>query len=348
MKPIFQKIENFLNLLNPPHPISWQTLISLGLFSWAFAIFAYTLPNRSAIVAAHFSNNFAFIFFIIGFFWFQTEKRWKFLGVQLRPILVGLLISIFLFKNSSRWLFLIVKFWPVLSGILSIAPEFFHRFKPIIPPPEKRYNVIINLLIYLLITCWVNFYFYLQIWLIPNTANSYFDKELDRSMFVVRIIPQEIEEKLQAVVQYDWQQETENTIEKGKVFIKNIEAVIKNNVEQQPWGKIKNMINKIESNAFQSQLNNLLKKLADDRQWSVKVEVIPQEKANPETNRSQIGQYNLNLWLTWTGTNDDVVKIKKTCQLKQSAESIMEPNATIFAELTCEDATIMPAEVQTP
>ena len=326
---MFKKIENFLNIFTPPQPISWQTLISLSLFSWGFAIFAYSLPNQSAIVTARFSNNLAFIFFIIGLFWLQTEKRWKLLGIQLRPILVGLLISIFLFKGFPNAFFLILKSWPILSGLLSIIPDFFESFKPILPPPEKRYILMITLLIYLLITCWVYFYFFLQAWLISDAENSYFNKNLDQSIFVVRLIPQKMETMVQNATEY-------NIPEEGKKVIQNLEKFIENNIENTSWENIEYLVKNIESERFQNNLNKFLKNQIKDSSWSIKVEVIPQKKEN----QSNISEYNLNLWLIWTGSNADPVAIKKTCQLKQNAVSITDPTAKVFAELTCQNPTI--------
>lgn len=336
---MFKPIENLINSLTPPQPISWQTLISLSIFSWAFSLFSYSLPNPSGVLAARLMNNCAFLFFIIGFFWFQNEKRWHIFGIKLKPILVGLLISIFLFKNFQNNSFaLTIRHWPIISGIIAIVPDFFKQFKFIIPLPEKRKNLVTILLFYLLISCWVNFYFFLQNWLMNDTQNNYFNKNVDESMFVVRLIPHHVETVVQKTAQYKLPEDADK-------ILQDIENLIQTNIQKQSsWETVEFWIQRLESEWVKSQMENLLNNQIKDSSWSVGIEVIPQR----ENNQADISEYQIILSVIWSGSREKIVTIQKKCQLKRVVSiaplTDADSSTKIFAELTCEDTTMTRGE----
>ena len=350
---MFNPLKAFINLFKPPRPISWQTFISMSCFSWAFSIFAYSLQNT--MVAAHFTNNCALIFFMIGIFWLQAEKKWKFFGVEVRPIIIGVLISVFLFKASNHSLFLIGIFGPMICGLVAIIPDLFTQFKPTIPPPDKQLKLINIMLIYILVSCWFGFYFFLQDWLLINDRNNkYLSKNFYDSMFVVRVIPASVETFVQKTTK-DLPESREEVLEDLEIFLtKKIKRKVTNNVKKngeevieelekflqtqtkkQSWETVEFLVKQLDSDIQSSPVKKVLDQILSDSSWSVKVEVEPQQ----EKDTSKISEYNFNLWVIWKGA--DEYRVKKSCKIERSDISIFDPEAKVFAELTCQKPEIL-------
>lgn len=313
---MFKTLEKLINLLTPPQPISWQTLISLSLFSWAFALFAYTVSDSDRMIAPRLMNNLAFLFFIIGFFWFQQEKRWHIFGIQLKPILVGLLISIWLFKDYSNSFELIIRHWPIIAGLVVIIPEFFKQFKFNLPTPEHRPRLIMVLCLYLLIACWVNFYFFLQQWLFRSSQNTkYVTANLSSSLFVVRVLPSSLE----------------NINEKNT--LNALEAFIKNQIQNKSWDAVELLmknIEEIEAQFRQSPVYQIFQNDMEASSWTVEIEILRAQK----NNLSEVTGYEMILSLSWQGAEE--YRLEKRCQVKPS-NSISDSSAKVSAEFTCQN-----------
>jgi hypothetical protein len=302
-------LKKLVNLLTPPQPLSWQTLISLSLFSWAFALFASTVSDSDRMIAPRLINNFAFVFFIVGFFWFQQEKRWHILGIKLQPILVGLLISIWLFKDYSNSFELIIRHWPIIAGLVVIIPALFKQFKFSIPSPEQRPQLIMVLCLYLLIACWVNFYFLLQQWLFRDAQdNKYLTANLSSSLFVVRLLPPTLE----------------NLNE--KIILNALENFIQNRIKNESWETVEFLIKNIENIELQfrqSPVYKFLQNEIEESSWTVEIEIVK---------LTEVTGYEMILSLIWKGAEE--YRVEKRCQVKPSND-ISDRSAKLSAEFTC-------------
>ncbi|MBD2543197.1 MULTISPECIES: DUF5357 family protein [Planktothricoides] len=328
MSPIFQQIKDYVNLFKPPKAISWQTIILLSMFSGLFAFFAYILPGNNGIIAANFTANFALLFLIIGVFWLLTEKRSKFFGIKLRPIIVSLLICVFLFKTIEiNFVFVFGQFAPILCGLMAIIPEFFNNFKPKQPQPEKLKELINIFLIYLLISCWFTFYVFIQNWAEINyPKNFYINQNFSQSFFVVQTLP--IQDKSFSI-----------SSKISEDILNYFEVYLNKQLNAKPWSRVEAYLKMLNSQYLKNKINQVLINQIEDSQWSVRLEVEPIDGINPST----ISEYNLTLWVILSGNNDnpEQYKLKKTCKVRQSFINPSSSHPKAVAEFICEKTSVI-------
>ncbi len=335
MNPITKILQTIGNFFKAPKAISWQTLMFLSMFSLAFALFAYLLPDRAGIVTANVSGNFALIFLIIGIFWFFTEKRTRIFGIKVRPIVVGLLISFLLFKNIAANLFFAIgQFAPIICGLIAILPDIYQQFKLSKPDLEKFQQIIAIFLVYLLISCWFSFYLFIQNWSKANyPENFYIDQNFSQSIFVVQVIPSSVtgQKKL---------------LKTPEEILNFFEVYLKNKLENQAWARVESYLKLLDSKYLKNQINQLLISKIEDSQWSVRLEVESPE----DIGKPNVSEYNLTLWVIWSGASEDspTYRLKKTCKVRQQnlsiPSAISSANSKGVAELICEKTTLIPQE----
>ncbi|MBD2182088.1 DUF5357 family protein [Planktothrix sp. FACHB-1355] len=283
MKEISKWVSIFVKLIKPPQIFSWQTGFIISLLIWSIAVFTIaSLQNILALVS--------WLFLLISSVLFAIEKPLIIGGIALSPWISGALMSIFLFSISSNRIqdFALV-IWPILSGIIAVMAELMHpggKFK--IPSPASGQRLVILFLIHVLISCWLQFNFFIQDWL--QRYPSLLVDNFSQSTFVIKIAY------------------LSNTTSRGASVLDAIDSQIKTQIDNQPWPQAERWL--IDADKRVAILaDEVMKKLLpaeENSMWSFETKFLP----------SQIG-YNLQLLGKWQGLGSmpEGYHIKKTCRI---------------------------------
>lgn len=285
----------------PPSAFSWETLILLSFFSW------YMLILSSTEVVKHILNNFGWIFLIFGVFWATTSAHqlrvgYKFPtnpGFPLSPWITGALVSIYLFGGAVfevRREALI--YWPVISAIIALLPNFLQEspnggltLKK--PPLNNRQNIVVLLGTQLLLSCWFQFHFLVQDWLVeyPSLLND----NLQKSAFVVKFNPL-----------------VSQTPSRGVTLLESMEARLQERLDGKPWSEVERLLLPEERakliNTVEEQVKQQNSPLAEDGLWQV--------RSNVSTRKAG---YNLGLKAVYQGPRAQSTPyfLDKSCQITQ-------------------------------
>jgi hypothetical protein len=181
-KALWERITNFLF---PDQYFAWQTIIYLALFSWAMswtARLAGTTPATEFILASG-----SWLFWMLGIAWGLEANNIRPLGIPIAPWVAGAILCTYLFGlfpggNISTALVI----WPLLSVGLVAVPAFVNwEFKPKVPMPIVRQQLILLLLLAVLFSSWFQFYFRLQSWF--REYPSLLSDNFSNSGFVTRL-----------------------------------------------------------------------------------------------------------------------------------------------------------------
>lgn len=175
LKQLFEQIRDFFW---PKSYASWQTVVYLSVFSWLTSLLAVAAGASrftSFIVA-----TFSWIFLAIGVGWGLDEAKIKFLGLRVSPWISGAIVCTFLF-NMWSWnsLSAALAAWPLISVAIIAVPQFVRwdlEWK--VPPPNVRQDLILLLLMSIVMSSWLQFYFRIQTWLddYPTIAADNFNQ----------------------------------------------------------------------------------------------------------------------------------------------------------------------------
>ncbi|NMG58256.1 hypothetical protein E1H12_06885 [Geitlerinema sp. P-1104] len=171
--------------LTPPQVRSWQTLILCSFATW-FLSFLVVLSEPDIEFYSSPLTRLGWVFFLVGLIWWQSIHPWKLGPISFTPsIIAAVFCSLFLQNNQgqlSQWVFLI---YPILTTLIAALPYCQNKnSRPSLPSSEQRPLIIIQLLIALLCSCWLQLTFVLQDWIetYPNLAIA----DLSHSQFVLR------------------------------------------------------------------------------------------------------------------------------------------------------------------
>ena len=151
-----QELQDLFGSIIPPKPFHWKTFLLISILIWLFSAALETdelLQDRLAVLSL--------VFLIIGICWRTSQPPFMIRGIPLSPWLCGALISLLLSQKMTTLPFFPLEVFPILSGCLVYIVEFFNDKLNISPsPPLMRSNFMIVMLIHLLVSCWIKFYFF--------------------------------------------------------------------------------------------------------------------------------------------------------------------------------------------
>ncbi|HBL12070.1 MAG TPA: hypothetical protein DD379_11795 [Cyanobacteria bacterium UBA11162] len=285
------RVKSLLGSFDPPNSFSWQTLIMLSLFSVFMAWLATGLMRD---LLAHFGC----IFLILGVYWGTTANKALRIGdVPLSPWITGAITSIYIFRAfvgelSPKALIA----WPLISAVIAALPPCLdENFKPKIPPKEKRQNLALLLTSQLILSCWFQFYFVVQNWLMeyPTLLTDNFRQ----SAFVVQVgTPPSVAR-----------------LPRGVSILDLTTSKLQKELNNKPWSDVERILLPQEREKLFNQISVQVKeqiastRIKEDEFWQV-------EYKNPSIRGSG---YNLELQALWQGprSQSEPYFITKSCQI---------------------------------
>lgn len=317
---LLKKIWHFLTeLLVPDDYFAWQTLIYLGFFSLAMAWVARL--SETFGITENFIATAGWLFFAVGIGWFLEEKQVRPFGLPLAPWVAGAIVCVYFFgllPITNKWPAALMT-WPLVSVAIVAAPEFFNwEFRPKVPQPGARQQLILLLLVAMLFSSWFQFYFRLQAWF--DDYPSLLTDNFRNSGFVYRISPP-----------------TEEQAE-GVSLLTAAETAVKDTLDGTPWPYVERWL---------LNLGDQLQKLRLDTQVAMENSLerdLWQLQAKP---RSLNQGYALDLLAIWSGPASDPegYYFKKTCVIQPQAQPSPRPenqsasDSTPLASVECDLAT---------
>ena len=296
--------------LKPPKLFSWQTVILLALILW-FILILVILSVPGFNYDRNFLNVLAQLFFVVGVGWWQIETPWKLGGFPLGTWVVSALVCMFLFKNSANLLpDIAFLFWPLLAAFLSTLPFFFDRgFKFQIPDLSHRVRLTLLWLLCLLVSCWLQFHFYLEAWLMryPNLLVE----DVSDSDFVVRVgIPSS---------QYSLG---------GPTIVDVLQSWLTGQIENQSWSKVEEVLMKInhQETDLQAEATDRVRGFLLTRLWQPEIEILE----SGILGNSDL--YNLKLRARWQGPASEkgINSWVRTCKVRRTPTDPQVPGIGII------------------
>ncbi|TVQ64806.1 MAG: hypothetical protein EA366_00655 [Spirulina sp. DLM2.Bin59] len=163
-----------LNLVKPTQFNSWQTFNGLAILFFITSVFSQGFLRD---VLAYTS----FVCISIGLTWVGLEKSWPW-----TPWLTAALICLFIHDLIKVDVQVLLLTWLPLAASLAIIPYAvdpdFHWH---LPKQESRQFLVILFGSQILLTCWIQFFFILQGWLVMYP--SLFVDDFGESMFVRQV-----------------------------------------------------------------------------------------------------------------------------------------------------------------
>jgi hypothetical protein len=175
-------IDHFRQLIIPRQYFAWQTLLLLSLFSWLTAFIASSL--QTAAVTVHVLVSASWLFLGIAIWWALVENPVKLFSLNLSAWITGIVFCIFLFNpwNHERLSWALAS-WPVISTVIAAVPNFIRwDLTWYLPKASVRQGLLLMLMINLLLSSWIMFYFRVQHWL--TQYPSLLVDDLNQSTFV--------------------------------------------------------------------------------------------------------------------------------------------------------------------
>jgi hypothetical protein len=292
-------------LLWPEKYFAWQTLLMLSLFSWlvAIALDALAIDNPQAPIDSpnsllvRFLSTLSWIFLTSAIWWALSENKVKAWGFSISPWITGAVLCLFAFNpwqeaDRFRWA---LSSWPLISVAIAFLPSFFSwELEFSVPKKDKRPALVMTLLINLLLTSWLLFFFRVQDWV--NNYPSLLVSKLGNSAFV-----------------YDFVAERDpDTYAQGIPLLESTVAAIAGELNEQPWYQTERWLytrkGRLEDIALR--MNNNLEAPDEKIFWLIDV---------PEPKRLGEG-YLLKLRADWLGpvAGDRSFHVEKSCKITPS------------------------------
>lgn len=220
MKDLLDKFLNSLkdigksvgNFLDPRQAFCWKTLISLSLFSWGVMLIVGESPiaaldpsnedvQLSPLQNAFFVLGWVFLNLGIGWGFAKDAKEKKKSNIKI-PLLnwefyPGALVTagitcFFLFRVwNPEWRAIALISWPLVTALYAAIPI---TISSIVgkkwPEPQVRQDLIISVLLHIIVSCWLGFYFLVQNWIEEYPPLRSSSSGLQKSMFMVELDPQ--------------------------------------------------------------------------------------------------------------------------------------------------------------
>lgn len=328
-----QTVGYTFNRVRPPRSFSWQMLLLLSVFSWVLSLLA------EADWLSRFLTNGAWLFLISGVNWALLENPVRVFGLNLGPWITGALVGLFLFgQGESIDLQVVLVLWPLISTAIAIFPYFLSKdLQVMVPNTKAQQQIVLLILINLVLSCWIQFYFNVQKWL--TQYPSLLVSDFSASAFVLTL-------------------SDIDALPRGVPLLEQAEALIVNEIDGKPWSYAERWLFQIDNNLPELRADALerLPEAEEDHFWNLQEEVD-----SAGTN------YKLNLRAIWTGpgTQTQPYALQETCEIRQvlSGTTGIVPGTvpgavpgtvadnTPMTQVTCSEISevpIEPAEPPTP
>jgi Family of unknown function (DUF5357) len=313
MKDFFQDLQK---QLTPAQWASWQTLLLLSGFSALMASPMAVENNPAGAAMQMVVSGCGWVFLIFGVWWFTAEKPIKetltVSGLFLGPWIVAALITAF-FYSSLKVLSVPVAviFWPPLAALVSISGRFVKSNADTKTPeftwPDLKFRqeMVLLVLSYCVIACWLQFYFLLQGWLVQYP--SLMAQNFGESAFVVEV------------------GRSEKDFSRGRDVLKTAEDQLTEKFRQTSWPEVEKWLLEINRNlpALEDTVKQTLNqrsRMEDNNLWALRGQVTG-------------GEYDVELRAVWQGPSakNTGYYIAKTCQI--SPETVFEkPEVLVFKD----------------
>lgn len=294
-------------LLWPTQYLAWQTFLRLSLFSWLVAtILAYL--NGGNYLPVDILSTLSWIFLTAAIWWAIDDNKGNFTayGFYFGPWVTGAVLCIFLFRpwedNRLRWA---LSCWPLISMAIQALPSFVNwELKFSLPKKNQQQGLAMTLLVNLLLTSWLLFFFRVQDWI--TNYPSLLVSSVDKSAFVYDFVT-------------DRESERESRVQ-GIPLLESTASAISGELQDQPWYQTERWLytrrNRLEAIA-QRMTNNLT---SPDEQifWQM---AVPQPR--------RLGEgYLLTLRADWLGpvAGDKSFYVEKTCKITPQDRPRNVPN----------------------
>jgi len=281
-------------LITPPYRFAWETLFLLSIFSCLMAAMSTGIVRFGISVSG-------FVFLILGTAWYLIENPIKLFGLNLAHWIPGGLISFLLF---GYWLFvnpvLLVVSLPMSAAAVATVAEFVTPHLKLKSTDKSGYQrIVITVLSYLIVSCWVAFGFMIYHWFerYPSLTAVHEFNSVGRSSFVVRI-------DLSLIVPTP----ASNAVN----LLNQAEAIVKTSIHEKPWGEIiQPWANVVSQNPalLQDSLRLNQSDMPEANLWQVDTRIARQDKG-----------YDLYLVAIWKGPSTDPAGyyITKSCKVIQT------------------------------
>ncbi len=283
-KALFLKI---LAIVFPKDYYSWQTLIYLGLFSFAMSWVARF--SQASIITEDIIATIGWVFFALGIGWFLDQAKFSLFGIKISPWVMGAIVCTYLF-GLLPWgtVAMALISWPLLSVAIAAAPHFFTwELQPKIPTPPMRLQLILLLLIGLLLSSWFQFYFRLQGWF--KEYPSVLVDDFKNSEFVYRIA------------------KTPDLQGSGTTLLVSAENELSRTLNNTPWPYVERWLMNLDENMDSLEAKTLtrLEGLEEQPLWQL--------AARPRTLNAN--SYAIDLMAIWSGpaSTENGYYLQKTC-----------------------------------
>ena len=309
-------INKIRGLITPPSYLSWQTLLLLSLFSWGMATIADSTEATPFTVGLLSALSWLFLTVAI---WWGLAKNPVMLGdISISPWITSAVLCVFLFRPwTTERLQLAISLWPVIATILVAIPKFSNwKLEWKLPKPPVRQELIVLLLINLLFSSWIMFYFRIQHWF--NDYPSLIAENLDNSAFVYR---------LGSNMDSDSQ---------ANILLTSAADTLVKELDNAPWPRVERWLLNLDNSINSVAEGIVLNAINEGVFWSLDA---PRPK-------SLSNGYQLRLRANWLGptAQQNGYYVEKVCTilphtLKKNTNGESPQNSTPIAQVTCADQT---------
>ncbi|NEQ53222.1 MAG: DUF5357 domain-containing protein [Leptolyngbya sp. SIO3F4] len=310
-------IDKIRGLITPPKYLSWQTCLLLSLFSWLMAALAESSEATPFTVTL--LSTFSWLFLTIAIWWGLTKNPVKIGYLSLSPWITAAVICVFSFRPwTPERLQLAMGLWPVVATILVAIPHFFNwTLDWKLPKPPVRQELIVLLLVNLLLSSWIMFYFRIQHWF--DNYPSLVAENLDNSAFV-----------------YQFGTGNQGGSQANILLTSAAESLVKQ-LDNTPWPRAERWLLNLDNSINSVAQGIILNTISERVFWSL-------DAPRPE---SISNGYQIKLRANWLGptAKQNGYYVEKVCTilprtLKKRTGDEETSNLTPVAEVSCSDQTV--------
>ena len=314
-------------LLWPSRFFAWQTLLLLSLFS---LVVAALLQAPEDSFSVNLLTTLSWIFLTCAVWWALSEKEneIKLFGsnYSVSAWVTGAVLCTFLFMAREEPNFrLAFCSWPLISTTIKALPRFITwELEPHWPKKKERPMLVMTLLINLILTGWIVFYFRVQDWM--ETYPSLLANDLSNSAFVTDFRPAD----------RDRNNETQ-----GSRLLNSTADAIYEELNDQPWYQTERWLY-----TRQDRLEAISQEMT--RTFSAPEERVFWRMQVPDLKRLADEGYLLTLRANWVGpvAGSRQMKLEKTCKILPvdkvrpvAVKKDAEPPIYKSTEVQCDEGT---------
>lgn len=312
------------SLLWPDQYFAWQTLLLLSLFSLLMAV---GLNAEEGDPAQELLTTLSWIFFTCAVWWALAENPIKPIGdYSISPWVTGAVLCNFLFHPWEEPRFrLALCSWPLISTTIKALPHFISwELEPHWPKKKDQPMLVMTLLVNLLLTSWIIFYFRVQTWV--DTYPGLLVNDFDNSAFVT---------------DFRRGDRTEETNPQGVRLLNGTADAVYSELNGQPWYQTERWLytRQARLEAISSEMLKTLSAPAEEIFWRMQV---------PDLKRLPDEGYLLTIRAKWVGpvAGNKQLQLEKTCKILPvdkvrpvPVKKDEEPPVSKFTEVRCEERT---------